>query len=165
MAEAVAVREPLVDVDRLEEILARHGFDPSSVIAVLQDVQEEYGYLPREALTYISDRLGVPLSQVYSLATFFRAFSLKPKGRHRIVVCMGTACHVRGSPRVLEEVCRILKVEPGETTDDLMFTVETVNCVGACALGPIVIVDGKYHGHMTPTKVRTLLKRLGAREK
>jgi len=159
------LRGPKVDVDRLEEILAKHGFDPSSVIAMLQDVQEEYGYLPREALTHISDRLGVPLSQVYSLATFFRAFSLKPKGRHRIVVCTGTACHVRGAPRVLEELQRSLGIGPGETTHNLEFSLETVNCVGACALGPIVIVDGKYHGHMTPTRVRTLLKRLGAGEK
>ena len=157
--------EAVVDVERMEEILSRHGFDPSSVIAILQDGQAEYNYLPREALTYISERLGVPLSQVYSLATFFRAFSLRPKGEHQIVVCMGTACHVRGAPRVLEEFQRLLGIGPGETTEDLKFSLETVNCVGACALGPVVIVDGVYHGQMTPARVRTLLKRMGVGRK
>ncbi|HEX28996.1 TPA: NAD(P)H-dependent oxidoreductase subunit E [Candidatus Poribacteria bacterium] len=149
-----------MDVRKINAILSKHEFDPSSVIAILQDIQAEFNYLPREALIYISQKLDLPLSQIYSLATFFRAFSLEPRGKHQITVCMGTACHVRGAPRVLEEAIRFLGIKPGETSKDMMFSLETVNCLGACALGPVVVVDGEYHGGMTSTSIRTVLEKL-----
>jgi NADH-quinone oxidoreductase subunit E len=143
---------------KLNSILERYQRDPAMLVAILQDVQAEYNYLPKEALNWISDGLEIPLSRVYSVATFFKAFSLKPRGRHVINVCLGTACHVRGAGRVLDEIGRQLDIKPGETSEDFRFTLETVNCVGACALGPVVIIDGKYSGQMKTDKVKTLLE-------
>ena len=128
------------------------------LVPVLQDVQAEYRYLPKEALQQVSHGLDVPVSQVYSVATFFKAFSLEPRGRHQINVCLGTACHVRGAVKVLEKLERELGISRGETTPDLKFSLETVNCVGACALGPMVIVDEDYHGEMNTDKVESVLK-------
>jgi NADH-quinone oxidoreductase subunit E len=144
--------------NHLEAILARYDFDRSHLIGILQDVQAKERYLPREALEYIAQRLNIPETEVYRLATFFTAFSLKPRGRHTCQVCMGTACHVRGAERLLETIKRELKVESGETTGDMRFTLETVNCLGACALGPIVVVDGEYHGQMSSSKLPRILK-------
>ena len=143
---------------RTGSILDKYGRDKSLLVSILQDAQAEYNYLPREALVEVSKGLDVPLSQVYSVATFFKAFSLKPRGRHLISVCLGTACHVRGGARILETIERELGIKRGETDKDLKFTLETVNCVGACALGPIVIVDGKYSGEMKTDKVKPLLE-------
>jgi NADH-quinone oxidoreductase subunit E len=125
---------------------------------VLQDIQVAYHYLPEEALCRVSETMGVPLLEVFRLANFYKAFTLKPRGKHLMTVCMGTACHVRKSPRFLSEVRRELKVEPGGTTPDGEFTLETVNCLGACALAPVVILDGTYYEHMTPAKLRNLLE-------
>jgi NADH-quinone oxidoreductase subunit E len=143
---------------KITSILDSYQRDPGMLVAILQDIQVEYNYLPKESLTLISEGLDIPLTQVYSVATFFKAFSLKPRGRHIINVCLGTACHVRGAGRVLEEIGRQLDIKPGESTEDFKFTMETVNCVGACALGPIVIIDGKYSGEMKPDRVKTLLE-------
>jgi NADH-quinone oxidoreductase subunit E len=143
---------------KIKSILARYDGDPGMLVAILQDVQAEYNYLPKDALVQVGEGLDVPLSQVYSVASFFKAFSLKPRGRHLVNVCLGTACHVRGAVRVLDEVERQLDIKPGETTEDLKYTLETVNCVGACALGPIVVIDGKYSGQMTTAKVKPLLE-------
>lgn len=129
----------------VDKALKRYPKDSSSLISVLQDVNREFRYLPRDAITYVSKRLGVPLSRVYNVATFYNVFALEPRGKHTVRVCMGTACHVRGSPRILEEVCRRLEIEPGQTTKDGEFTIETVNCLGACALGPVVVIDGAYY--------------------
>jgi NADH-quinone oxidoreductase subunit E len=127
------------------------------LVSILQDTQTEIGYLPKEALIELHLQLDVPLSQVYSVATFFKAFSLIPRGRHQISVCTGTACHVRGSESILETFERELNIKAGESDKDLEFTLETVNCVGACALGPIVIIDGKYHGEMRNESVKPLI--------
>jgi NADH-quinone oxidoreductase subunit E len=143
---------------KLKSILDRYQHDPSMLVPVLQDVQAEYNYLPKETLAQVSRNLDLPLTQVYSVATFFKAFSLKPRGRHIINVCLGTACHVRGAVRIEEEIERELDIKPGETTKDFKFTLETVNCVGACALGPIVIIDDKYFGEMKTDRVKTLLE-------
>ena len=143
---------------RVEPILDRYQRDQGLLVSVLQDIQAEYNYLPKEALVQVSQGLDIPLSQVYSVATFFKAFSLKPRGRHLINVCLGTACHVRGAVRILEEIERELNIKPRETTKDFKYTLETVNCVGACALGPIVIVDEKYSGQMKSNKVKPLLE-------
>ena len=144
--------------EKVGSILDSYRRDKSLLVSILQDVQAEYRYLPEEAIVEVSQGLDVPLSQVYSVATFFRAFNLKPIGRHLINVCLGTACHVRGAIRILEKIERDLGISPGETTKDLEFTLDTVNCVGACALGPIVIVDGEYNGQMTTDKVDSVMK-------
>jgi len=144
---------------KVEAILKRHHHDKGMLVSILQDVQEEYNYLPRESLEEVSNKLEVPLSQIYSIATFFKALRLTPRGRHLINVCMGTACHVRGAVKVLESIERELDIKPGGTTDDMNYTLETVNCVGACALGPVVIVDGEYNGQMRAEKVQDMLKK------
>ncbi len=144
--------------EKVTSILDNYQREEGMLVSMLQDIQAEYNYLPREALAQVSQGLDVALSQVYSVATFFKAFSLKPRGRHIINVCLGTACHVRGAVRILEEMERKLGIKPGETTEDLKYTLETVNCVGACALGPIVIVDGEYSGQMKSNKVKPLLE-------
>jgi len=143
---------------KTKSILDNYQRDQGMLVSILQDIQAEYNYLPKKVLVEVSQALGAPLSQVYSVATFFKAFSLEPRGRHLINVCLGTACHVRGAVRVLEAVERELDIKSSGTTTDLKFTLETVNCVGACALGPIVIIDGEYHGQMKTDKVKALLK-------
>jgi NADH:ubiquinone oxidoreductase subunit E/NAD-dependent dihydropyrimidine dehydrogenase PreA subunit len=140
-------------VRRTDEIIDRHGAGRSALIMILQDANESFRYLPEEVLRRVSQRLSVPYAEVFGTASFYKSFSLEPRGLHLIQVCLGTACHVRGAARILEEFQRILSVEAGMTTDDRLFTLETVNCLGACALGPIVVVDGEYHGSMTLTGV------------
>lgn len=146
------------DKQKVAAILDKYQRDRGLLVSILQDVQSEFFYLPEDAIEEVSRGLGVPLTQAYSVATFFKTFSLKPRGRHLINVCLGTACHVRGAVRILDKLERDLNVKPGETTEDQRFSLETVNCVGACALGPILIVDGKYHGQMTIDKVNSALK-------
>jgi len=142
----------------IKTILARHNSDPAMLVGILQDTQTEFGYLSREALLEISRALGAPLTQVYSVATFFKAFSLVPRGRHQIQVCLGTACHVRGADKILGAIESETGIKPGASDADLKFSLETVNCVGACALGPIVIVDGDYAGEMKAEQVKPLLE-------
>jgi len=147
-------------VSEIFSIIEGQGTDRESLIATLEKIQERYRYLPPEALVLASAWLDVPLSQTYSVATFYNAFSLVPKGTHCMSVCMGTACHVRGSPRILDWLETQLGIRAGETTADRLFTLETVNCLGACALGPIVETNGQYAGQMTAQKSNRLLKRL-----
>jgi NADH:ubiquinone oxidoreductase subunit E len=150
----------------LEKILKDRRSQPQQLVEVLQDVQEAFGYIPAEAMTVAARELGVPLIEVSRVAHFYKAFSLKPRGKRTVTVCMGTACHVRGAPRMLDQVKGELGIEPGETTADRMFTLERVNCLGACALGPVVVLDGQYYPKMTPNKLRELLKSVyaGAKE-
>ena len=143
---------------KVESILDNYQRDEGMLVSILQDIQAEYNYLPEEVLVEVSQALEAPLSQVYGVATFFKAFSLEPRGRYLINVCLGTACHVRGAVKVLEAIERELEIKAGRTTKDLKFTLETVNCVGACALGPIVIINGEYHGQMRTDKVKALLQ-------
>jgi NADH-quinone oxidoreductase subunit E len=143
---------------KIKSILGRNGNDHGMLVSILQDTQAEFGYLSREVITEISKQLNIPLSQVYGVATFFKAFSLTPRGRHQIQVCQGTACHVRGAEKILDTVERELGIKPGENDKGLKFSLETVNCVGACALGPIVIIDGKYSGEMKIEAVKPLLE-------
>ncbi len=154
-----------MDLTIVETILEGRGQEPFDVMEALQDIQQECGYLSEEAMCRVSESLNVPAIEVFRLANFYKTFSLKPRGRHLITVCMGTACHVGGAPKLVDEVLGQLKVEPGETTKDGMFTLETVNCLGACALGPIVVLDGDYHGHMTPNKLRKLVQSVRSSEK
>jgi len=151
-----------VDREDLLRILARHGDDRGGLIAVLEEIQARYGYLPEEALRLLSEETGWSLVDVYGIATFYRAFSLVPRGRHLVCACLGTACHVRGAPRVVEEFERQLGIEVGQTTPDGQFTLETVNCLGACALGPVVVIDGHYFSKVRRSKVRLLLDEVSA---
>ena len=147
-----------VDLERVDDIVEKYENQRRHLIAILQEVQKEQNYLPREALFHLSKKLKVPFNEVYHVATFYRSFSLVPRGEHLIQVCMGTACHVRGAPRILERIERSLEVESGQTTTDYKFTLETVNCLGACALGPLMVIDGKYFGKMTASKVDKVLQ-------
>lgn len=139
------------------ECVKRHG---KFLVPILQDVQEEYNYLPESAMRLVAEKLNIPLRDMYGVASFYRAFSFTPKGKHIITVCLGTACHVRGGARIVETFSRELGLKPGETTRDMKFTLETVNCLGACALGPIVVVNSEYHGQMTNAKAKLLLKKI-----
>ncbi len=141
------------------EIIEENGRS-ASLLSVLEEIQTRYRYLPRDAMILVSERLGVPLSQVYSVATFYHAFSLVPRGRHTVCVCTGTACHVRGAAQVLDRLQTELGVEPGGTTRDRQFTLETANCLGCCALGPVVVLDNEYEGQVTTKKVDRILKRV-----
>ncbi|MBU4189937.1 MAG: NADH-quinone oxidoreductase subunit NuoE [Candidatus Thermoplasmatota archaeon] len=148
----------------LDSIINKYDSKKEFLITILQEIQEKYNYLPKNTLIYVSEKLNVPLIQVYSVATFYKTFSLKPRGKHIINACVGTACHVRGGRRIVDEVKRKLNVNVGETTPDKLFTLETVRCLGACALGPVVVVDGEYHGQMTTNKVDALLQKYSAQE-
>ena len=144
----------------MDSILEGRRSQPHQLIEVLQDVQEHYGYISEEAMKTISNDLGVPLIDIYGVASFYKAFSLKPRGKNVITMCTGTACHVRGAKPLLNQATGQLGVQPGETTQDGFFTIEKVNCLGACALGPIVTENGDYHHHMSPGKLRKLIKSL-----
>ena len=143
---------------QLEKILKRHDNQSSNVLAVLQDIQATENYLPRKTLEEVAEKLDIPLAQIYYLATFYRAFSLTPRGRHLVTVCTGTACHVKGAASILNTLERELKIQPGETTGDQEYTLETVNCLGSCALAPLVVIDNHYHGRMLGSTVLSLLK-------
>ena len=151
--------------DLLERILEDRRSQPQQLVEVLQDVQEAFGYISEESMQAVSTGLGVPVMEVYRAANYYKAFSLTPRGRHVLTVCMGTACHVRGATRMIDEVEGQLGLRPGQTTEDGMFSLECVNCLGACALGPVVVLDGQYHGKMTPNKLRTLIQSVQAAEK
>ncbi len=144
--------------EKIHDILKKRERSRFQLIEILQDIQTSYNYLPEDLLSIVAEKLEVAPIEVFRVANFYKAFTLKPRGKHLITVCMGTACHVRGAPKFLDEVLGQLHVKPGETTEDGEFTVETVNCLGACALGPVVVLDGKYHKHMTAGKLRSLIQ-------
>ena len=143
----------------VSSIMENYHSDPSALIAILQDVQEEYRHLPQEALAQIAEQLSIPLSQAYSLATFFKAFSLEPRGIYSINVCLGTACHVRGGQRILEKLERDLEIQAGETTADLNFSLDEVHCLGCCGLAPVVTVNEDLYGQLSLTKLPRILKK------
>ena len=143
--------------EKVTAIINKYNGDRGQLVSILQDIQTEYLYLPKEALIQVSETMAIPASRVYDVATFFRAFSLEPRGKHLINVCLGTACHVRGAARVLEKIELSLATKRGETTKDRKFTLETVNCMGCCAVGPAVKIDGEYFGQMSTNRVAPLL--------
>ena len=147
--------------EKVKEIVQRYSGDKSYLVPILQDVQKEFNYLPKDALFSVSAHLSVPISRVYEVVTFYKAFSLKPKGRNQLSLCMGTACHVRGAELIARNVEDILGIKEGDTTADLEYSFETVGCLGACALGPVLVVNGEYHGHMNIAKSTKILKKLG----
>lgn len=155
--------QPKFDASEIDDLInSRRDGQNGSLMGLLEEVQARYHYLPKDALILISESMGIPLSQTYGVATFYNAFSLRPKGRHVINVCTGTACMVRGARKVLDRISETLGVQPGETTEDGQFTLETVNCLGACALGPVVVADGAYSGEMTGATADELLRQLMA---
>ncbi|MGD2145911.1 MAG: NAD(P)H-dependent oxidoreductase subunit E [Anaerolineae bacterium] len=154
-----------MDIAVIDAILDRHHRAPSAIIAIMQDVQDEVNYLPEGTLRYVANQLEIPASKAFRLATFYRAFSLEPRGRHVVHVCTGTACHVRGAVKIVDALEREIGIRAGETDAELEFTLETVNCVGACALGPVIMVDNEYHGQMTGAKAARIIKKLrGAKQ-
>ena len=146
-----------MEPSELDTMLREREAQPDQLIEILQDMQAQFNYLPEDGLRAVSERLGVPPIEVFRVANFYKAFSLEPRGRHLLTVCTGTACHVRGAPRLIDTVVGELNISPGETTEDGAFTLEGVNCLGCCALGPVVILDGVYHDHITPGKLRKLI--------
>lgn len=147
-----------MDNDRIDQIINIHQGDASSLIQVLLEIQKENHWLPKEALDRISEKLSVPLSQIQHITTFYKAFSLVPRGRHEIHVCLGTACHVRGASHVLDTIQDLIGIRPGETNLDLKFSLDTVNCLGCCALGPVMEVNGKHYGKIVPAQTGEVLK-------
>lgn len=149
--------EKRMGFEKVDEILENYAYKHDALIGILQDVQRLENYLPQETLQYIGRELEVPLSRVYYIATFYKSFSLEPRGRHIVKVCLGTACHLNGAVQNLEQVERVLSIREGETTEDRMFSLETVNCVGTCALAPVTMVGEDYYGAVTPGRVEKIL--------
>jgi NADH-quinone oxidoreductase subunit E len=148
-----------MSIDRIDTIIDKYGCETGVLIQLLLEIQRELNWIPPEAITRINKRLKIPVSEIYRVASFYTALSLKPRGRHLVRVCAGTACYVRGGPRVLDSVERTLNIRAGETTKDGKFTLETVNCLGCCALGPVVEIDGQYHGKLSSATVAKLLSK------
>jgi NADH-quinone oxidoreductase subunit E len=147
-----------MDQEKIDQIIDKYADEEGVLIQLLLDVQRELNWVPKEVVQRISDRLQVPLSQIYRVASFYKSMSLKPRGRHLVNVCLGTACQVRGGPRLMDRIKDVLGINPGETTKDMKFTLERVNCLGCCALGPVMVVDGEYHGKIMPAKAEEILK-------
>jgi NADH-quinone oxidoreductase subunit E len=147
-----------MEVTKIDSIIQEYGARESAILGILQDIQAEEKYLPKEALEYVSQKMNIPMVQVFRIATFYNALSLKPRGRHKIDVCLGTACHVRGGGKILDKMERDLGIAMGETTKDKRFTLEVVHCVGCCSLGPVAVIDGEVFGRISQDKVPALLK-------
>ncbi len=147
-----------MDNDRIDQIIDKHQGEASSLIQILLDIQSEHHWLPKEALGRVSEKLEVPLNRIQHIATFYKAFSLVPKGRHEVHICVGTACHVRGATRVLDKLEDLTVIKPGETDLDLKYSLETVNCLGCCALGPVLEVNGKIYGKISPAETADVLE-------
>lgn len=152
-------------VDYVEKVIKQHHHKKTALISILHDLQKKYSFLPAEALKKVALNLGMDINDIYGVATFYKAFTLIPKGQHSITLCLGTACHVRGGPRILREIKILLKIEHGQTTSDKKFSLDVVNCLGACAVGPVMIVDGKIHGEMNPLKAKKLIEKLSQNKK
>jgi NADH-quinone oxidoreductase subunit E len=153
------VKQEAKDIDT---ILENYPGEPRYLIALLQDVQAEYNYISEENMTLICDHVGVPITQAWAVATFYQSFSLEPRGEHEIKVCLGTACHLKGGQRLVDNLSRDMGVEAGKTTPDLKFTLDTVHCLGACALAPVAVVDEEYYAKVTSRKLNKVIKKLSA---
>jgi NADH-quinone oxidoreductase subunit E len=160
LEKEIALEDVIKDFGRVDKILQYHEFEQSNLIQILLDIQEEYRWLPKHALLYVSSKMEVPLNRVYGIATFYKFLNLEPRGRHSIMVCTGTACHVRGAMNVLQNVVDLLEVKPGDTTQDMRFTLDTVNCLGCCALGPVVMIDNNYYSNPSVKVLKKIFKNL-----
>jgi len=141
----------------MDIILKRYKTERKELIHILHEVQKEYGYIPVESVSAISKYLRITESEIFGILTFYKAFTLEPRGKHHITICMGTACHIRGAPKIVEEVQRQLGIDAGETTPDRMFSLETVNCLGCCAIGPVAVIDGNYYSNITTKKINSII--------
>ena len=149
----------------VDGIIEKYRGKRAGLISILHDIQDQYNHLPEKALKKVALRLQMNLNDIYGVATFYRSFSLTPKGRHSITLCLGTACHVRGGPRILREVQKQLGIEAGQTTRDRQFSLQVVNCLGVCAIGPVMVADGKFYGEMNASKAKRVIERLLKKEK
>ncbi len=147
-----------IEVDKVDQIIDQYAGEEGVLIQVLLDVQREFNWIPNGVIKHISERLQIPISQIYRVASFYKAMSLTPIGRHLVQVCLGTACHVRGGPKVLDKAEQMLDIKAGDTTKDMKFTLQRVNCLGCCALGPVMVIDGEYHGKLPVAKVEEILE-------
>ena len=150
-----------MDLELVDLIVDRYQEKRTALISILHDVQDRYKYLPEEALKMVASRLGMDINEIYGVATFYKAFTLVPQGKHSVTLCLGTACHVRGGPKILRELKSFLQIEPGQTTADRQFSLNTVNCMGVCAIGPVMFVDGKFYGEMNPLKAKKIIEKIG----
>ncbi len=148
----------VIEVDKVDQIIDQYAGEEGVLIQVLLDVQREFNWIPNDVIKHISERLQIPISQIYRVASFYKAMSLTPVGRHLVQVCLGTACHVRGGPKVLDKAEQMLDIKAGDTTKDMKFTLQRVNCLGCCALGPVMVIDGEYHGKLPVAKVEEILE-------
>ncbi|MDH4163907.1 MAG: NADH-quinone oxidoreductase subunit NuoE [Nitrospirota bacterium] len=149
-----------MEMQPVDDVLSRYPEVRGNLISVLHEIQSRYNYLPEDVLMYLAKKTGVPITRLYSIATFYHLFSLTPKGKHQIQVCLGTACHVKGSQRILDELKRKLDVEEGETTKDMRYTLDAVRCIGACSLAPVMVVDKDTHGNVTTKKATDIVKKI-----
>ena len=156
--KALPLTEEPLDSEFLDGVLQKNEYDTENVIMILQDITARYNYLPEVSLTYVAKKLNIPISYIFSVATFYKAFSLTPRGKYIINVCTGTACHVRGAEKIKETIEGRLHIHEGETTEDLMFTLDTVRCLGCCALGPVITVNEKSHGGLDRKKTASLIE-------
>ena len=149
-----------MDLKSVDLIVDKHQEKRTALISILHDVQDRYKYLPEEALKMVASRLRMDINEIYGVATFYKSFSLIPKGKHSITLCLGTACHVRGGPKILRELKTLLNIEPGQTTPDKQFSLNVVNCLGVCAIGPVMFVDGKFYGEMNSLKAKRVIEKI-----
>ncbi len=154
-----------MDLKSVDLIVDKYQEKRTALISILHDVQDRYRYLPDEALKMVASRLHMDINQIYSVATFYKSFSLVPKGKHSITLCLGTACHVRGGPKILRELKGLLHVEPGQTTANRQFSFNVVNCLGVCAIGPVMMVDRKFYGEMSPLKAKRIIEKMNQNKK
>lgn len=154
-----ALKEIIRELHDIDGIVDRNGGDPNALIQIFLDIQKRFGWISKLAVMWISERLRVPFSSIYQIATFYKVFSLTPKGRHRVRACLGTACHIRGGPRLMERIERVLCIGDGDVTPDGKFGLERVNCLGCCALGPVMVVDDDYYGNVKPAEVEKILSK------
>ena len=147
-----------MESSEIDAIIKRYRGKESAILAILQDIQTKEKYLPKDVLEQVSQKMHIPMTQVFRIATFYNALSIKPRGRHKVDVCLGTACHVRGGPKIIDKLKRDLGIGVGETTKDKKFTLETVRCVGCCSLGPVAVIDGTVYGRLTQDKLPSMLK-------
>ena len=156
--KAHPLTEEVLETEFLDGVLQKNAYDTENVIMILQDITARYNYLPEVALTYVAKKMNIPVSHIFSVATFYKAFSLTPRGKYIINVCTGTACHVRGAEKIKETIEERLHIHEGETTEDLMFTLDTVRCLGCCALGPVITVNQKSHGGLDRKKTANIIE-------
>lgn len=151
-----------MELDVVDVVVEEYEQEPWALISILQDIQDKVGYLPPDVLKRVAEKMDIPLTQIYGVATFYESLNLTPQGRHTVTLCMGTACHVRGADKILAEISGLLGIQPGETTENGEFTLRVANCLGACAIGPVMVIDGKYHGKMSASRARNLLEKRGS---